>query len=359
MTQPTSIALRVALPNDTPTLNQLIQESARELSVGFYTPQETEAAIRHVFGVDSTLVADRSYFVAECDGEIAGCGGWSRRRTLYGGDQRPVGGAAFLDPAVDAAKVRAFFVSPRFARRGIGSALLDACADAAWHVGFRKLELMATLPGVPLYGARGFIRQEDVVDSLPDGTPIRFVRMTRPLTSTPLGRFRLADSADAESVAALHIASWQSAYRRLLPDDFLASLDLSLRTSAWRESMRHSGMHVVLREVVGSGLVAFCAIAPSRDSGALPSTWEIWNLHAAPTAQGKGYGAQLFDAAVEIARTASAEALTLWVVDENSDARRFYERHGMSLDGLRQTHELAPNVSLNEVRYRLALDVAR
>jgi N-acetylglutamate synthase-like GNAT family acetyltransferase len=175
------VQIRRARTEDIPALNVLIEESARALSRGFYTPQETEAAVRHVFGVDSVLVEDGTYFVVEREGEVAGCGGWSRRRTLYGGDQRPVGENVTLDPATDAARIRAFFVAPRFARQGVGRELLTACEAAAAAAGFRRLELMGTLPGVPFYGALGFTAVEDVVDVLPDGTPLRFVRMTKEL----------------------------------------------------------------------------------------------------------------------------------------------------------------------------------
>ena len=173
------VAIRLAVAADIPALNALIQRSARELSRGFYTEREAEAAIAHVFGVDSALVADGTYFVADYGGALAGCGGWSRRRTLYGGDQRPIGGPEWLDPTRDAAKIRAFFVAPEFARRGIGRALLDHCAAEASRAGFTRLELMSTLPGVPLYSTCGFTPVRDVVDVLPDGTPVRFVLMTR------------------------------------------------------------------------------------------------------------------------------------------------------------------------------------
>ena len=173
------VQVRVAVPEDVPALQQLIARSARELSRGFYSEREIESAIRYVFGVDSALIADGTYYVVESGDAVAGCGGWSRRRTLYGGDQRPVGPQSFLDPARDSARIRAFFVAPEFARRGIGRRLLDHCASAAIAAGFRSLELMATLPGVPFYEALGFTPVEPVTDTLPDGTPLRFVRMTR------------------------------------------------------------------------------------------------------------------------------------------------------------------------------------
>jgi len=172
-------AIRPATPGDVPALNALIRDSARELSRGYYTPEETESAIRHVFGVDTTLVADGTYYVVEGEEEPRACGGWSRRGALYGGDQRRIGVAPPLDPARDAARIRAFFVAPRWARRGLGRALLEHCARAARAEGFHALELMATLPGVPLYRACGFVALEEVVDELPDGTALRFVRMRR------------------------------------------------------------------------------------------------------------------------------------------------------------------------------------
>ena len=177
------LQIRLARNDDISSLNQLITRSGRELSRGYYTEAETESALRYVFGVDSSLIADQTYFVVEAGGRILGCGGWSRRRTLYGGDQRPVGAADYLDPRVDAARIRAFFVAPEPARRGVGRALLEACLEAASAAGFRSFELMATLPGVPFYQANGFAEVEPVTDLLPDGVALRFVRMRREIPS--------------------------------------------------------------------------------------------------------------------------------------------------------------------------------
>lgn len=182
-----AIAIRLATAEDVPALRCLIPASARALSIGYYTHGQIEAAIQHVFGVDSQLLADGTYFVAEEAAVIVGCGGWSRRRTLYGGDQRKVtadgredaGSIDALDPAVDAARIRAFFVAATHARRGIGSRLLEACASAAQAAGFTRLELMSTQPGVPFYVRLGFRAVEAVTDTLPDGTTLDFVRMER------------------------------------------------------------------------------------------------------------------------------------------------------------------------------------
>lgn len=171
--------VRMATMGDLPVLGELIPLSARELSRGYYTEAQTEAAIRYVFGPDTRLIADGTYFVAEEGGLVAGCGGWSRRRTLYGGDQMKSGEDALLDPAVDAARIRAFFVHPSLARRGVGAAILAACLEAAREAGFRRVELAATLPGIPFYRAFGFEEREWLAAPLPDGLELPVVRMER------------------------------------------------------------------------------------------------------------------------------------------------------------------------------------
>jgi len=173
--------LRAAAEGDVPALQELIARSARALSVGFYTPEQAEAAVRYVFGVDSQLVADRTYFLIEEEGEIIACGGWSRRRTLFGGDQAKSGPDPLLDPAADPARIRAFFVEPRLARRGLGRKLMQACEEAARAAGFRALELVSTLPGEPLYGACGFTELERFALDLPGGVRVPVVRMGRQL----------------------------------------------------------------------------------------------------------------------------------------------------------------------------------
>ncbi len=167
---------------DVPALEALIAASARALGVGFYTPAETEAAITHVFGVDSALVADGSYFVAEADGTLAGCGGWSARRTLFGGDRFAAREDDRLDPATDAARIRAFFVAPASARRGVGAALLAGCEAAARAAGFANGALMATLPGVPFYAAHGYVAGKAVHHDC-GGVDVRFVPMTKSIAA--------------------------------------------------------------------------------------------------------------------------------------------------------------------------------
>jgi GNAT superfamily N-acetyltransferase len=175
------IALRPATRADIPRLSELIARSARGLSTGEYRPEQVDGALRGAFGIDTQLVDDRTYFVAEENGELAGCGGWSFRSTLFGGDARSGRDASLLDPSTQAAKIRAFFVEPTKARRGVGSALLERCEREARARGFLRAEMMATLPGVKLYAARGYVCGERVRYDLGDGESIEFVPMTKDL----------------------------------------------------------------------------------------------------------------------------------------------------------------------------------
>lgn len=164
---------------DIPALRELIAASVRELSEGYYTPRQVEAALVYVFGVDTQLIEDGTYFVAEGDGEIAGAGGWSKRMTLYGGDQTKGEADPLLDPEKDAARIRAFFVHPRWARRGIGRRLIEMCEEAAKEAGFRRLEMGATLPGEPLYRAMGYEAGERIDAHMPGGETLPIIKMEK------------------------------------------------------------------------------------------------------------------------------------------------------------------------------------
>jgi GNAT superfamily N-acetyltransferase len=172
--------IRLATLADKPALEALIARSARELSRGDYTPEQVEGALQGAFGVDTQLIRDGTYFVVECEGRMAGCGGWSHRRTLFGGDARAERDAAELDPQTDAAKIRAFFVDPDFVRRGIGRAILERCEAEARAHGFRRFELMATLPGVRLYRECGYAGETRIQYEMRPGLMIEFVPMSKP-----------------------------------------------------------------------------------------------------------------------------------------------------------------------------------
>src|SRR5690349_18602498 len=156
---------------------QLIADSARQLSREYYSDKEIEAAVAGVFGVDTDLIEDGTYFVAEETGALVGCGGWSKRKNLYGGDQYPERHSEYLDPASDFAKIRAFFIHPEHARKGIARAILTRCEDEARAEGFRGLELMSTLPGVEFYKSCGFVPAGTFHLDLIDGGKLELVPM--------------------------------------------------------------------------------------------------------------------------------------------------------------------------------------
>ncbi len=176
---PQSFHLRHAILSDLAEIERLIALSARALSASDYSPEQIEGALRGAFGVDTQLIHDGTYFLVEHGAQLVGCGGWSRRRTLFGGDARADRDATELDPRTEAAKIRAFFIHPDFARRGIGTILLDRCEQDARTCGFSRFELMATLPGVRLYAARGYVAGEPILWPLGDGLTINFVPMTK------------------------------------------------------------------------------------------------------------------------------------------------------------------------------------
>jgi GNAT superfamily N-acetyltransferase len=193
------IRIRKAAPADIPALQRLIEASVRELQAADYTSQQMEGALESVFGVDSQLIADGTYLVAEAkigdralDAEngnelktpgsewvIAGCGGWSKRKTLYGGDRFAEREDTLLDPLRDAAKIRAFFIHPAWARRGVGSKVLEACEAAAREAGFSRYEMGATLTGAKLFGAKGYVAVEKIEVRLKNGLTLPVIHMAK------------------------------------------------------------------------------------------------------------------------------------------------------------------------------------
>ena len=184
---------------DVLVLRRLIEASVRELQAEDYTPAQMEGALESVFGVDSQLIEDGSYLVAEARikaapsdvdsfGEgtnpgsewvIAGCGGWSKRKTLYGSDHWSGREDTLLDPKRDAAKIRAFFIDPAWARRGVGSKILEACEVAAREAGFTSYEMGATLTGAKLFGAKGYVVVENIEVPLKNGLTLPVIRMAK------------------------------------------------------------------------------------------------------------------------------------------------------------------------------------
>jgi GNAT superfamily N-acetyltransferase len=194
MAATTQIRLRLAVPEDVPVLRKLIEASVRRLQVEDYTPAQREGALETVFGVDSQLIADGTYIVAEAPsaaeatreaGEgnsnwmIVGCGGWSKRKTLYGSDHWTGREDTLLDPQRDAAKIRAFFIHPDWARQGVGSRILQACEGAARAAGFKRYEMGATLTGAKLFGAKGYVPVKQISISLNNGETLPVIHMEK------------------------------------------------------------------------------------------------------------------------------------------------------------------------------------
>ena len=189
-----SIHLRLAVPPDIPVLRELIDASVRGLQAQDYTPAQIDGALRTVFGVDSQLISDGTYIVAEAPQEgvenisignahsapvIVGCGGWSKRKTLYGSDHWTGREDALLDPLRDAAKIRAFFIHPGWARQGVGSMILQACEDAARAAGFTRYEMGATLTGAKLFGAKGYVAVRPISIPLVNGESLPVIHMEK------------------------------------------------------------------------------------------------------------------------------------------------------------------------------------
>lgn len=184
----------MANQDDIPVLEKLIALSVHGLRAPYYSDEQVEAALGSVFGVDRQLISDQTYFVVEHlplsgmaiantadEGEIIGCGGWSKRKTLFGSDHHTSRDDAELDPTTDPARIRAFFVHPAWARRGIARAILNECEAAIRKANFKFVELAATLPGVPFYAACGYRSLERLAVRLPNDLNLAVERMTKDL----------------------------------------------------------------------------------------------------------------------------------------------------------------------------------
>lgn len=306
-------SLRRATHDDLPALGALIATSARGLGRADYTDAQIEGALGGAFGVDTQLIRDGTYFVIESDGRIAGCGGWSKRRTLFGSDQRAERDATELDPAVDAAKIRAFFIHPEFARRGLGTALLARCEREAVAHGFRRFELMATLPGVRLYEARGYVPQPQIRWPLGDGVEIDFVPMSKHARE-PDEIIERATRADAPDILGLQKLAYRSE-ANLYGDWNLPPLTQTL------ESLRAEYTDSVVLKAVADGVI-IGSVRGRRDG----DTWNIGRLVVHPDFQGQGLGTRLLRA-IEC-ESGDSRKIELFTGHRSTGNIRLYERLG-------------------------------
>ena len=175
-----TLTSRLARRDDVPSLLPLMNAAIDELQKGFLDEDQIRSS-HAIMGLDNELIDDGTYFVVECGGELAGCGGWSRRATLYGGDHSAGRDSAMLDPSRDAARVRAMYTHPAFTRRGVGRLIISLCESAAAAEGFTRLQLMATLAGLPFYLAAGFKPVEEVEDPA-GGVPVPLIRMEKAIS---------------------------------------------------------------------------------------------------------------------------------------------------------------------------------
>ena len=327
-------SLRRAVLAEVDHLNALIAVSARELSRADYSPRQVEGALRGAFGVDTQLIRDGSYFVIECQGRLAGCGGWSRRRTMFGSDARAGRDAGELDPGQDAARIRAFFIHPDFARRGLGTLLLDHCEREAVMFGFRRFELMATLPGVRLYAARGYAAGALTEWPIEEGLTIPFVAMSKPAPPPPVQIAR-ATREDAAAILELQKLAYQSE-ARLYDDWSLPPLTQSLESL--EQEFEHS---VVLKAMDGRQLVG--SVRARESDGVC----HVGRLIVHPARQGTGIGTLLLR---EIERASAAARFQLFTGSRSEGNIRLYQRLGYQRSHERQLSPAVTLVYLEKVR---------
>jgi len=298
---------------DLPALDPLIAASARELSRDDYTPEQVEGALGGAFGTDTQLILDGSYFVVEVEGRLAGCGGWSRRRKLFGGDRRVNRDSTELDPARDAAKIRAFFVHPDFARRGLGTQILGRCEQDAMAHGFTRFELMATLPGARLYAARGYQAGEHIEWPLGDGLAIPFIPMSKKAAPSPF-HVSYATLDDAEEILALQKLAYESE-ARLYNDWTLPPLTQTLPSL-----LDEFATSVFLKATEGDRLVG------SVRAREVDGLCKIGRLIVHPELQGRSIGTLLMHRLE--AAFPRAEAFELFTGSRSEANLRLYERLG-------------------------------
>jgi ribosomal protein S18 acetylase RimI-like enzyme len=317
------IKIRLATLADIPRLRELIRDSVSGLSDQHYSPEQIASALAHVFGVDTQLILDGTYFVAETDAEIAGCGGWSKRKTLFGGDQTKSDQAEpLLDAESEAARIRAFYVHPKRARQGVGTRILKACETAAAAAGFARVELAATLPGVPLYSASGYAKLGQVDIPLPDGLTLPVVRMEKRLLPPNIRPLIRADQQFLWEMLyqSLYVPKGAQPFQRSIldqPDIAKYVRDWGRKTDCGFVAVDQAGLPVGavwLRLLIGS----------EKGFGYVDERTPEIGMAVLPAYRGQGIGTSLLARLIEFA-AGNYEQICLSVAAENP-ALRLYER---------------------------------
>ena len=325
--------IRVATTSDIPALDALITASVRGLSRAYYSPAQIDAALTSVFGVDTQLITDGTYYVIDGPSGIAAAGGWSGRRTLYGGDQMKGTDDPKLDPRTEPARIRAFFVHPDFARRGLARQLYGECARAARAAGFRRFELMATLPGEPLYLALGFGAVERMTVTLDHAVDVPFTRMTREIdVGAPVVRPVREDDYD----------QWRQlwdGYNAFYGRKDATALPLAITQSTWQrffDPVEPVFALVAEREGILLGLTHFLY---HRSTTRIDLTCYLQDLFTAEDARGQGIGRSLIEGVYDRAHAAGTDRVYWQTQSSNTAGRALYDKVAKHFGFIVYTHD--------------------
>lgn len=308
---------RLARGSDVTSIRALMDAAITELQRPYLDAAQLEAS-RAIMGLDTQLIDDGTYFLVMVDGQIAGCGGWSRRATLYGGDHSPGRSADLLDPATDAARVRAMYTHPRDVRKGVGRRVLELCESAAAAEGFRRVELMATLAGEPLYRACGYIEIERLSDNK-GGAAVPLVRMGKSLadaTPGPALRIEIDEPRNCDAFVRLN-EQW------IVEHFSIEEADRRLAANPFR--IVEEGGHI-LALLKGGRVAGVCALVREGANG-----FQLARMAVDPRERGQGYGDALMRAAVEQARKAGAQRVYLLSNTVLTAAIALYRKHGFQV----------------------------
>jgi GNAT superfamily N-acetyltransferase len=321
--------IRLATEADVPELERLIQLSVQELQAHCYSRAQMDAAMGAVFGVDRQLIRDGTYFVIERYGLIIGCGGWSRRKAVFGGDRDRVGKSELIDPRTEPARIRAFFVHPDWARRGVGSAILRACEEAISAAGFDCITMVATLAGEPLYARFGYAVEERYEVPMRDGLTLPVVRMCKQLPrvmNSDISKATIRDLPDLltlvnDCVAAMRAAGIEQ-WDEIYPSADNITADIAAGTL---DFLRAGGVIVACITVDQNDDPLWQGLDWSADSEPAAA---VHRLMVHPSQQGRGLAKQLMLHAETVARSRGCRSIRLDTFRQNPAAMALYPRLG-------------------------------